>query len=441
MNHRSKQSFANAVAAANRPLMSPRNSRIYLLLISLLPMAMLALYVQQHLPVTNPYVYYSIESAKQSLTWSLGPSHFAMAHNPSGVPRSATLDLTTGKQSTLPYAFYQVLDERPDGTVTIQQFKEPGPGIDIAQWSPGAKSSRILWRVDRLLPVLNHRYLLSSQDNRFVAYDLNQSGSQRPEAIDICVDPQRVSIDELQCINGTNNLLASRTLGPNSVAIYSLHDGQATEIINWTTGGLDGRAVIRQGHIYSLSQDGKSLEVRESQRFQMVNRLPLPANMLGQWSAATCSHTVVTIQHPQTAVYESYRLQDLSPIPELNNWEPYRLRYGEAGHQRYQVFKSTDGLRRRLLVYDGVSQEVALEHDTGYDYIEISVIGEDKLAITDYRCGLTCKLIDLSTGQLVATASTIFLATVVHTGAECDGDCLGSWLAAILSSRRYLHVR
>ena len=388
--------------------MSPQLKRkFYLLAISLLPMALMAIYVQKRLPITDPSLNYCILSDQQSVTWSMVPSHFAMIPNPNGISQSIQLDLNTGVQTKLPFAFFQVLDRSPDGTVTIQQFKMPGPGIEIAQWSPNTKSSRTLWRVDRLLPVLNHRYLLSSQANRIVAYDLHAS-SQLPAAIDVCIDPLRVLVDDLQCIDGTNNLLVSRTVAPNCVAVYSLDEGKAAEIVNWSTGGQAARAVIRQGRVYSLSQDGLWLEVRDSQKFEVVDRLRIPGNMIEQWDTAICGQALVTIQHPQTSAYETYRLRDLSPIPELNNWAPYRFRNGEISRQRYHVFNPTDGSRRKLLIYDSLSDKIVLEHDTGYDYVEVGTVGDDKLAIIDYRGGFTCKVIDLKTGSLVATHRPLF---------------------------------
>ncbi len=110
---------------------------------------------------------------------------------------------------------------------------------------------------------------------------------------------------------------------------------------------LDARAILRGDRIYSLSLDGLSLEVRSSHDFEMIQRLPIPANMVGQWHIAKCGQALVTIQNPQTSAPETYRLQDLSPVSELNNWAPVYFDH------RYHLFKTTDGARRRLLVYDG----------------------------------------------------------------------------------------
>lgn len=376
----------------------PARSRALLisLIVAIVPMAVLAMQVSRHLPALLYSPTY-IWPEPPTIQWSMAASNLAMPPNSSGRALSEMLDLRTGLQTRLPYAPYQIADRNLDGSVVTQQFKPRGNGLDLVRWSADGKSSRQLFTINNSMGVINHRFLISTNAGRLIAFDLNQDRSQA--GIDICEVPFFNSPEDLREIEGSDQFLLT---GKKGISIYSLADGRAKEICNWTTGGMASLAVLRAQKIFSLATDNKSMEVRDTQTLQIEKIIPLPTPMIGEWNSARFGHALVTILHPQSGEYESYWLENLERVPELKGLEPLVLPYRAIGHPRFHLFNDAGQPRRELVVFDAHKLLPTRHINLDHDYCYVRAVADDKLVVVDFRYGLTCKVFDLNTSQCIA---------------------------------------
>lgn len=207
---------------------------------------------------------------------------------------------------------------------------------------------------------------------------------------------------DVLAIPGTNCFLVhnpgASPYGPATVYAVEIESRSLRLLAQWTCANK-GLFVLPSGQVNSVKPDGSVVEVRWAKYFAIERTLPFPAGVRS-WQVET-RNSLLSYPDPKTQVSRVCRLDDFSPIPELNI-PLLRSNYQEVGDDRKYHILSDQHLRasRRLVVYDSVDRQIVYDSGPalGYKHAEIR---DAQLRLSTTVLGLTTRIIDLQSGQVV----------------------------------------
>ncbi len=209
----------------------------------------------------------------------------------------------------------------------------------------------------------------------------------------------------LQAIAGTNRFIyLCHDNTPPTIRVYEIDGGSIKEIARWTT--VSKSAMVQHsGKLFTASQDGQSVEVRDLSGFNLLETRSLPSG-LKSWEPDPLGISPLATRNDLFSFVDPkgftrvHRIDDFSLIPELDASVTRGGVKSEQGDFRRYVML-TDGMFRQLslTVYDSVNGRIVYQ-GTPPVGVEAMHIVDHYLVYVTAESGLTVEMHDLETGRL-----------------------------------------